>query len=58
MKKVFCIILSFLFLLPCLAGAETIVTSFYPVWILNTKWHDQDFVFAMNGQLPKTGGKI
>ena len=34
MKKVFCIILSFLFLLPCLAGAETIVTSFYPVWLM------------------------
>ena len=34
MKKVFCIILSFLFLLPCFAGAETIVTSFYPIWLM------------------------
>ena len=34
MKKLFCIILAALLLLPCLAGAETLVTSFYPVWLM------------------------
>ena len=34
MKKFFCLILALMLLLPSLAGAETIVTSFYPVWIL------------------------
>lgn len=34
MKKFCCLVLALLLLLPSLAGAETIVTSFYPVWIL------------------------
>ena len=34
MKKLFCLILAALLLLPCFAGAETVVTSFYPVWLL------------------------
>ncbi|MBE6015290.1 MAG: hypothetical protein E7241_08030 [Lachnospiraceae bacterium] len=38
--------------------------ALYPVWILSTKWKDQNFLFAMNGQtgkfvgdLPKDTGK-
>ena len=34
MKKSLCLLLSVLLFLPVLAGAETVVTSFYPVWIL------------------------
>ena len=34
MKKALAFLLMFLLLFPALAGAETIVTSFYPVWIL------------------------
>ena len=34
MKKTLAVFLAALLLLPSLAGAETIVTSFYPVWIL------------------------
>lgn len=29
-----------------------------PVWILNTKWHGQDFLFAMNGQTGKLIGDL
>ena len=32
--------------------------ALYPVWILNTKWHDQDFVFAMNGQTGRIAGDL
>ena len=31
------------------AGARCI-TPLMPVWMLNTKWHGKDFLFAMNGQ--------
>nr|AHF26229.1 periplasmic solute binding protein [uncultured bacterium Contigcl_1792] len=34
MKKISALILTFLLLFPLLAGAETVVTSFYPVWLL------------------------
>lgn len=34
MKKALAALLVFLLFLPALAGAETVVTSFYPVWIL------------------------
>lgn len=34
MKKMLSLLLSLLFLFPALACAETVVTSFYPVWIL------------------------
>ena len=34
MQKALAFLLMFLLLFPALAGAETIVTSFYPVWIL------------------------
>ena len=33
-KKFLCLLLSLFLLLPAMAGAETVVTSFYPVWIL------------------------
>lgn len=29
-----------------------------PVWILNTKWENQDYLFAMNGQTGKFVGKL
>ena len=34
MKKLLAMLLALMLLFPALAGAETIVTSFYPVWIL------------------------
>jgi len=34
MKKILCHLLALFLFLPSLAGAETIVTSFYPVWLL------------------------
>ena len=34
MKKTITLLLAFLLLLPSIAGAETVVTSFYPVWVL------------------------
>ena len=32
--------------------------AFFPVWMLNTKWKDQDFLFAMNGQTGKLVGDL
>ena len=32
--------------------------ALYPVWILNTKWGDQNFTFAVNGQTGKTAGDL
>ena len=29
-----------------------------PVWILNTRWEDKDFLFAMNGQPGKLVGNL
>jgi len=29
-----------------------------PVWVLNTKWQDKDFLFAMNGQTGKLVGDL
>ena len=29
-----------------------------PVWMLNTKWHGKDFLFAMNGQTGKLVGDL
>lgn len=29
-----------------------------PVWMLNTKWHGKDFIFAMNGQTGKLVGDL
>lgn len=34
MKKLFALFLAMMLLFPVLAGAETVVTSFYPVWLL------------------------
>ena len=34
MKKLFAFMLALLLFLPALSGAETVITSFYPVWIL------------------------
>ena len=30
----------------------------YPVWLLNTKWNDQTYTFAMNGQTGKMAGDL
>lgn len=29
-----------------------------PVWLLNVKWNNQDFLFAVNGQTGKTAGNL
>ena len=30
----------------------------YPVWILTTRWKDQNYIFAMNGQTGKFVGNM
>lgn len=32
--------------------------ALYPVWILNTKWKDQRYTFAINGQTGKVAGNL
>jgi hypothetical protein len=32
--------------------------ALYPVWILNTKWKDKSFRFAVNGQTGKIAGNL
>ena len=32
--------------------------ALYPVWILNTKWRDKDYRFAVNGQTGKIAGDL
>ena len=32
--------------------------ALYPVWVLNTTWHDKKYVFAMNGQTGKLVGDL
>ena len=32
--------------------------ALYPVWILNTKWNGNDYMFAMNGQTGKFTGNL
>lgn len=32
--------------------------ALFPVWILNTTWKDQNYVFAMNGQTGKLAGDL
>ena len=32
--------------------------ALYPVWILNTVWKDQKFIFAVNGQTGKLAGNL
>ena len=29
-----------------------------PVWVLNTRWKDQNYIFAMNGQTGKMAGDL
>lgn len=56
MKKAFCLLLSLLLLFPVAAGAETIVTSFYPIWILTLNLTDGiDGVEIINLAEPTTG---
>lgn len=56
MKK-FLILLSVLLILPCIALAETVVTSFYPVWImtLNLTHGLEDHVTVRNLAAPSVG---
>ncbi len=37
---------------------EKIEYGLLPVWLLNTKWNDKNFVFAMNGQTGKMVGDL
>ena len=32
--------------------------ALYPVWLLNTKWNGEDYIFAMNGQTGKFVGDL
>ena len=32
--------------------------AMYPVWVLTTRWNDQNFIFAMNGQTGKFVGNL
>lgn len=32
--------------------------ALYPVWVLNTKWNDKNYTFAMNGQTGKLVGDL
>jgi len=32
--------------------------ALYPVWVLNTKWRDKQFIFAINGQTGKIAGDL
>ena len=40
MKKLFALLLALVLFFPVLAGAETVVTSFYPVWLLTRSLTD------------------
>ena len=56
MKKALIVFLSLLLLVPVLAGAETVVTSFYPIWILTLSLTDGvDGVEVVNLAEPSTG---
>ena len=56
MKKNLCLLLSLLLLLPVLSVAETIVTSFYPVWILTLNLTEGiDGIDVINLAEPSTG---
>ena len=56
MKKFLALLLVLLLLLPSIAAAETIVTSFYPVWILTLNLTDgMEGVSVVNLAEPATG---
>ena len=56
MKRMICFLLALLLLLPVLSCAETIVTSFYPVWILTLNLTDGvDGLDVVNLAEPSTG---
>lgn len=38
--------------------AEKQEYAMFPVWLLNTKWNDQNFLFAINGQTGKMTGNL
>ena len=56
MKKALSLLLSLLLLLPAAAGAETVVTSFYPVWLLALNLTEGvDGMEVVNMAEPSTG---
>ena len=56
MKKTLSLLLSLLLLLPAVAGAETVVTSFYPVWLLALNLTEGvDGMKVVNMAEPSTG---
>ena len=56
MKKFLCLLFSLLLLLPVLGNAETVVTSFYPVWILALNLTDRiDSLHVVNMAENTTG---
>jgi hypothetical protein len=40
------------------ASDEKVKYALYPVWLLSTTWHGQNFLFAMNGQTGKFVGNL
>ena len=39
-------------------GKGTVKYMMLPVWILNTKWNDEDYTFAINGQTGRIIGRV
>jgi uncharacterized Zn finger protein (UPF0148 family) len=37
---------------------DKVTYAFLPVWVLSTKWRDQNYIFAMNGQTGKMVGNL
>ncbi len=37
---------------------DKVTYAFMPVWVLSTKWRDQNYIFAMNGQTGKMVGNL
>ena len=42
----------------CSEGIEDVKYALLPVWMLHTRYNDQDFLFAMNGQTGKLVGDL
>ncbi len=42
----------------CRISEKDVKYAFLPVWLLSTKWNDQNFLFAMNGQTGKVAGVL
>ena len=58
MKKILSLLIVILLLAPALAGAETVVTSFYPVWILTLNLtNGSTFTGSIDGAITNASGE-